>query len=279
MAPDLPASLDLVSARTEFYAHPTALPSVQRGSIKLDLHRRDFTINTLALRLDGVHYGELLDPWGGGRDLRDRLIRVLHSISFIDDPTRMLRAVRLEQRLGFAIEARTLELMQQAMPLLDRVSGERLRDELALVLDEACAGAILTRLQALGLLSAIHPALDWDAWLEARFIEARTFQPPEAWRLRETPQPERLHYALWTGTRWTPIRWRPCAIACTSRWRSARSSSTPIGSRMPCRAGRRESPPAMWLPASTKRARRAWSPPGWRWPTCRTAREILTPTW
>jgi tRNA nucleotidyltransferase (CCA-adding enzyme) len=196
-APDLPASLDLVSARTEFYAHPTALPSVQRGSIKLDLHRRDFTINTLALRLDGRHYGELLDPWGGGRDLRDRIIRVLHSISFIDDPTRMLRAARLEQRLGFAIESRTLELMQQAMPLLDRVSGERLRDELALILDEACAGPILTRLQALRLLSAIHPALEWDAWLEARFAEARTFEPPEAWRLQETPQAERLLYALW----------------------------------------------------------------------------------
>ncbi len=194
---DLPASLDLVSARTEFYAHPTALPSVQRGSIKLDLHRRDFTINTLALRLDGRRYGELLDPWGGGRDLRDRLIRVLHSISFIDDPTRMLRAARLEQRLGFTIDPRTLELMQQAMPLLDRVSGERLRDELALVLEEACAGAILSRLQALRLLSAIHPALDWDAWLEARFIDARAFQPPESWRLEETPQPERLQYALW----------------------------------------------------------------------------------
>ena len=194
---DLPASLDLVSARTEFYSHPTALPSVQRGSIKLDLHRRDFTINTLALRLDGRHYGELLDPWGGGRDLHDRLIRVLHSISFIDDPTRMLRAARLEQRLGFTIDPRTLELMQQAMPLLDRVSGERLRDELALVLDEACAGAILSRLQALKLLSAIHPALDWDAWLEARFLEARAFQPPEVWRLKETPQPERLQYALW----------------------------------------------------------------------------------
>ena len=143
-------------------------PRWQRGSIKLDLHRRDFTINTLALRLDGRHYGELLDPWGGGRDLHDRTIRVLHSISFIDDPTRMLRAARLEQRLGFAIEPRTLELMQQAMPLLARVSGERVRDELALILEEACAGSILSRLQGLGLLSAIHPALAWDAWLEAR---------------------------------------------------------------------------------------------------------------
>lgn len=194
---DLPASLDLVSARTEFYAHPTALPSVQRGSIKLDLHRRDFTINTLALRLDGRHYGELLDPWGGGRDLNDRVIRVLHSISFIDDPTRMLRAARLEQRLRFSIEPRTLELMRQAVPLLDRVSGERLRDELGLVLTESCAGLILARLGELGLLAAIHPALGWDAWLGARLLELHDFRPPEAWQLHDPPELERLFYALW----------------------------------------------------------------------------------
>jgi len=195
--PDLPTSLDLVSARTEFYSHPTALPSVQRGSIKLDLHRRDFTINTLALRLDGRHYGELLDPWGGGRDLKDRVIRVLHSISFIDDPTRMLRAARLERRLGFTVEPRTLELMRQAIPLLDRVSGERLRDELGLVLEESCAGAIMTRLDGLGLLRAIHPSLGWDSWLEARLTDVRSFRPPDDWQLHEPPQLERLFYAVW----------------------------------------------------------------------------------
>jgi tRNA nucleotidyltransferase (CCA-adding enzyme) len=196
-APDLPTSVDLVSARTEFYAHPTALPSVQRGSIKLDLHRRDFTINTLALRLDGRHYGELLDPWGGGRDLDDRLIRVLHSISFIDDPTRMLRAVRLEQRLGFTIEARTLELLHQAVALLDRVSGERLRDELGLTFAEASAGAAMTRLHALGLLAAVHPALGWTPRLSTCLADLRAFHPPADWRLREAPDAERLVYAVW----------------------------------------------------------------------------------
>lgn len=195
--PDLPASLDLVTARTEFYTHPTALPSVQRGSIKLDLHRRDFTINTLALRLDGGHYGELLDPWGGGRDLKDRFIRVLHSLSFVDDPTRMLRAARLEQRLGFAIESRTLELMHQAAPLLDRVSGDRLRDEIDLILDEPCAAAILARLSRLALLQAIHPALEWDAWLEARVAELQAFEPPAEWSLLERPRFRPLFYALW----------------------------------------------------------------------------------
>ena len=197
----LPNSLDLVAARTEFYAHPTALPSVQRGSIKLDLHRRDFTINTLALRLDGVHYGQLLDPWGGGRDLQQRKIRVLHSISFVDDPTRVLRAVRLEQRLGFEIEARTLELVLQAFPLLDRVSGERIRNELSQIFHEDCCGAVLQRLQDLGLLAAIAPGLVWDSWLEARFSEAQAFQPPDAWGFEPAPSKEFLLYAVWLQRR------------------------------------------------------------------------------
>ncbi|MEW6567481.1 MAG: CBS domain-containing protein [Chloroflexota bacterium] len=194
---ELPPSLDFVTARTEFYTHPTALPSVERGSIKLDLHRRDFTINTLALRLDGRYFGQLLDPWGGGRDLRQRLIRVLHSISFVDDPTRMLRAVRLEQRLGFRIEARTLELLHQALRLLARVSGERLRGELELIFLEDRRTRILERLQELGLLSSIHPALTWDEWLARAFREAAAFQPPADWRLSLALDLETALYALW----------------------------------------------------------------------------------
>ena len=128
----IPEFLDLISARTEFYEHPTALPTVERGSIKLDLHRRDFTINTLALRLDGSHYGELHDYWGGLADLERGYVRVLHSLSFVDDPTRMLRAVRYEQRYGFEIEARTRQLMDEARPMLEKLSPERVRHELDL---------------------------------------------------------------------------------------------------------------------------------------------------
>lgn len=158
---DLPDSLDLISARMEFYDYPTALPKVERSSIKLDLHRRDFTINTLALRLDGHHYGELLDFWGGLNDLHQHLVRVLHSISFIDDPTRALRAVRFEQRFHFTIEARTLQLIQEARSQLKQVTGERLRHELDLTLAEECAVPILDRLAALDLLHSIHSGLDW----------------------------------------------------------------------------------------------------------------------
>jgi tRNA nucleotidyltransferase (CCA-adding enzyme) len=159
---DLPDSLDLISARTEFYDYPTALPAVERSSIKLDLHRRDFTINTMALRLDGRHYGELYDYWGGLRDLRRGLVRVLHSLSFVDDPTRMMRAVRFEQRFDFQIEERTLQLIGEAREMIRHVSGDRLRHELNLILMEERPAAMLARLQDLNLLSSIHPALAWS---------------------------------------------------------------------------------------------------------------------
>jgi tRNA nucleotidyltransferase (CCA-adding enzyme) len=200
-ADDLPDTLDFISARTEFYAHPTALPTVERGSIKLDLHRRDFTINTLALRLDGRHFGELHDHWGGLADLRHGLVRVLHSLSFVDDPTRMLRAVRFEQRFGFRIEQRTQELLGEALGLLDRVSGDRVRHELEHVLAETQAPLILARLDELGLLAAIHPRLHWDAWLQTR-LEALPLKVPDAdWELGEqADRPAGKHevaFALW----------------------------------------------------------------------------------
>ena len=193
----LPASLDFVTARSEFYLHPTALPTIERGSIKLDLHRRDFTINTLALRLDGPYYGRLLDHWGGGHDLANGLVRVLHSLSFVDDPTRMLRAVRLEQRLGFQIEDRTLELQREARGLLHRVSGDRLRSELDLIFRENRLFAIMERLVELGLLTAIHPQLPWDGWLRDRWERVLDFELPRDWGLADSPPASFLHYALW----------------------------------------------------------------------------------
>jgi tRNA nucleotidyltransferase (CCA-adding enzyme) len=197
----LPSFLDFISARTEFYERPTALPTVERGSIKLDLHRRDFTINTLALRLDGRHYGELLDYWGGLADLRAGLVRVLHSLSFVDDPTRMLRAVRFEQRFGFQIEARTLQLMDEARPLLEKLSPERVGHELDLILDEPAAVAMLSRLNELGLLRAIHPALPWDESLRTLLAVALDQSSPAEWEalpdLRQVPRRRALGYLLW----------------------------------------------------------------------------------
>ncbi len=207
---NLPRTLDFVTARTEFYTHPTALPSVQRGSIKLDLHRRDFTMNTLAMRLDGVHYGKMLDPWGGGRDLQEGIVRVLHSLSFVDDPTRMLRAVRLEQRLGFEIEPRTLELLRDAMPLLSRVSGERVRAELELIFDEPKRSQILGRLNGLGLLEAIEPNLKWDEWLEAGFHLVREVSQQSIAGMVNPVSDHFLYFAVWMF-RLTPAELRSIA--------------------------------------------------------------------
>jgi len=189
-------ALDFVTARTEFYLHPTALPEVERSSIKQDLHRRDFTINTLAIRLDGEHYGELLDFYGGEADLRAGLIRVLHSLSFIEDPTRVLRAIRLEQRLGFEIEARTLELIDNALGFLDRVSGARIRHELTFLFQEPEPEAGLARLQELGVLARIHPGLRCDGWLLRKAATLRQALPQwyeSSWRL---DLPEEDHDAL-----------------------------------------------------------------------------------
>lgn len=159
---DLPEHLDLITARTEFYNKPAALPIVERSSIKMDLHRRDFTINTLALRLDGSHFGKIFDFWGGYSDLQQKQIRVLHALSFVDDATRMLRAVRFAARFNFEIEPQTLSLIEGSLPLLAEISGARLTHEFELIFNERNAAEMLRQLGSLGILDAIDPALPWD---------------------------------------------------------------------------------------------------------------------
>jgi tRNA nucleotidyltransferase (CCA-adding enzyme) len=184
-------SLDFVTARTEFYRHPSALPEVEQSSIRQDLHRRDFTINTLALRLSPDHFGELLDFYGGQSDLEAGLIRVLHNLSFIEDPTRMLRAARLIARLDFRLEERTAELLDNALDLLARVSGERITHELELIFRERQPEKALHQLDELGILAALHPGLMVDDILLNRLRKLRT-------GLAETPwyetKPELVHY-------------------------------------------------------------------------------------
>ncbi len=170
---DWPPFIDFVSARREFYEEPAALPVVEQGSIKLDLHRRDFTINTLAIQLSPAPFGKLLDFYGGERDLQHKLIRVLHSLSFIDDATRMLRAVRFEQRLGFQIESNTEALFADALPFLQRVSGDRLRHEIDLILNEPRPEDSFWRLSELGVLGMINGGLEFDEWMASAFMAAR----------------------------------------------------------------------------------------------------------
>lgn len=161
--------LDLITARAETYPHPGALPTIKPAAIKDDLRRRDFTINAMAVRIDGGHFGELLDPLGGRDDLSRGVIRVLHPRSFVDDPTRMLRAIRYEGRYGFKIEERTLKrISDKARKVMSTLSGERLRHEFDLMFAEVSPAQMLARTAELDLLKPIHPALKWDGEISAR---------------------------------------------------------------------------------------------------------------
>ena len=199
----LPRSLDLITARTEFYEQPAALPKVESSSIKMDLHRRDFTINTLALRLDGEHFGAIQDDWGGLSDLHKGHIRVLHALSFVDDATRLLRAVRFEQRFNFQIEPRTLALMRESLPLLDKLTGARIRHEIDFILAEPKATNMLARLAELGILRAIHPALPWGQEISDRLSRLGEEAIGSAWGLPEKfdslSMRQTLSYLAWLG--------------------------------------------------------------------------------
>lgn len=149
--------MDVATARKERYPHPGALPEVTPDGIEPDLYRRDFTINSMAIQVNRSRYGRLVDPFGGLRDLRVGVLRVLHDGSFLDDPTRILRGVRFEQRYGFCMEGRTIRLLIAAVEdrMLDRVTGQRLRDEIVLILKEDDPGPSILRLQQFGVLEAL----------------------------------------------------------------------------------------------------------------------------
>lgn len=153
--------VDVATARLEYYEYPAALPVVELSSLKMDLYRRDFSINTLAVHLDPERFGLLVDFFGGQQDIKDRVIRVLHSLSFVEDPTRILRAVRFEQRFRFSMNAQTERLVKNALRLnlFQRLSGRRIFHELVLLLDDAAPVDALIRLRSLGVLQHIHPAL------------------------------------------------------------------------------------------------------------------------
>ncbi len=160
------AAIDLVTARKEVYPVPGALPVVEPASLQDDLARRDFTINAMALPLDG-DAGELVDPLGGRQDLVSGLVRTIHPKSFSDDPTRLFRAVRYEQRLDFTLSDETMSQFSAAVERrsCDTVSGDRLRHELALIFREQHPERALNRANELGLLSSLVPGLGQGEWV------------------------------------------------------------------------------------------------------------------
>ncbi len=163
--------VDMATARLEYYDYPAALPRVEVSSIKLDLYRRDFTVNALAVNLSPGHFGELIDFFGGLKDIKDRVIRVLHNLSFVEDPTRIFRALRFEQRMGFQIARHTHFLMETAvrLGLFGRLSGRRLFRELVLCLGEEKPFAVIKRLGDYGLLKFLHPRLRADRGIAELF--------------------------------------------------------------------------------------------------------------
>jgi tRNA nucleotidyltransferase (CCA-adding enzyme) len=165
--------IDLATARKETYSRPGALPEITPGSLKDDLIRRDFSINAMALHLNPQQLGQLIDLYHGQEDLKNRLVRVLHDKSFVDDATRILRALRYEQRLDFKLETETEKLLCRNVNMLDTISSDRLRHELELILKEDRPELVLRRCGELGVLSRLQPSLKWHGNLSGNFGKAR----------------------------------------------------------------------------------------------------------
>lgn len=183
-APDL--LLDLARTRRESYPQPATLPVVQPAGIATDLARRDFSINAMAIELpvaphsDPLHTGDLLDPFGGQADLHAGVLRLLHGASLRDDPTRMLRGVRLAARLGFALAPDTLHQIYDALQqgYLHLLTPERIRNELCLALAEPDPAAVLQQAHPLGLLPQLVPGLRWQPEQSALLRRARQSNDP-----------------------------------------------------------------------------------------------------
>lgn len=162
--------IDIATARTEYYQAPTELPQVEVSTIKKDLYRRDFTINAMAIKLNSKDFGTLIDFFGAKKDLEDKLIRCLHTLSFIEDPTRILRAVRFETRFGFKIELQTAQLMLQAVQqgYLEKVTGQRLRQEFEKILEEKDPIVALKRLSDFEILKHMFPGVFYTITMEEK---------------------------------------------------------------------------------------------------------------
>jgi tRNA nucleotidyltransferase (CCA-adding enzyme) len=167
--------IDVATARLEFYPTPGDFPVVEQSTLKLDLYRRDFTINTMAVSLSPPRFGELVDFFGAQRDIREKRIRVLHAMSFVEDPSRILRAVRFEQRYGFTLGKQTISLVHAAVKsgLLGSVSGRRISHEIRKMLGEEDPVKGLERLSELGVLTAVHPDFNFTPAVKDYFVRVR----------------------------------------------------------------------------------------------------------
>jgi tRNA nucleotidyltransferase (CCA-adding enzyme) len=187
--------VDVATARMEYYESPAAPPTVETSSLKLDLYRRDFTINTLAVKLNKRHYGTMIDYFGAQTDIKEKVLRVLHNLSFVEDPTRVLRAIRFEQRFDFKIGTLTLALIKNAVKIncFKDLSPRRLFLELKLILKEEDPVRAIGRMNELEVLQVIAPEIDYSdreralieettrviAWYNLLYLE----EGLESWKL------------------------------------------------------------------------------------------------
>ena len=168
-------NIDVATARLEYYEYPAAMPTVELSSLKLDLYRRDFTINAMAINLNPEKFGTLVDFFNCQSDIKERRIRVLHNLSFVEDPTRIFRAVRFEQRMGFTIGKHTEKLLKNAvkMNLFNRFYGSRCFTELRLIFSEENPIPALRRMAEFDLLKFILPGLKFDKRMERNLAETQ----------------------------------------------------------------------------------------------------------
>ena len=197
--------VDFVTARRETYQDAGTLPIVQSGTITDDLHRRDFSINALAMRLDTSAFGAIVDKTGGLEDLKSGIVRVLHKQSFIDDPTRIFRAARYAGRYGFRIAETDTILIQEALPVLARLSGERIRNEIDRLLLEKNASEIVEHLTQLDVWKTISEGWNISTTFACDFKKAeRAIAWASTHLTDEEFQPELVRWMAFLGTG-TPI--------------------------------------------------------------------------
>lgn len=186
--------IDFASARSEYYEHPAALPSVEKSSIYQDLHRRDFSVNSMAIALNKKNFGQILDFFGGQRDILEKRIKIMHNLSFIEDPTRIFRAVRFEQRYGFCMDSQTENLARNAigMKLVDELTTSRVREELVALFSESKSWRVVMRLDNLKALRTIHPQLKSTLYVIKRLKEIQS----SFYKLSDEFSPKPLHWIV-----------------------------------------------------------------------------------
>lgn len=201
--------VDVATARVEFYQYPAAMPQVEASSLHQDLYRRDFTINAMAVSINKEDFGDVVDFFGGREDLERGLLRVLHNLSFVEDPTRILRGVRFEKRYQMVLEHQTLKLAKEAIrnKMLARVSMERVWEELKYIMLETRPGPALSRLMELQLWEFLFPGVDHFNIRQVMVEIPRSIKALRSWDLAEPGEPWMVYLlAVLHRTDWDSAR-------------------------------------------------------------------------